>query len=291
MEDGLNTIERSIVLDYMKENALPVTITMSEKSNVMIFPVAVNSNDIFVAGEDTLRMSSSVKKLSSMVGKSVKVSFYYNHVGLYFENWLTENQYGYFIQVPKNLMRVTAKRHVSKSSLKGVISYNIRGNQGISLEAFPKKDYALFETPRWTSVESALQSTAQNLYENFAYRINIQENEDISYLISVCRYLCQRLLTVAVEGTAEPLDIIYLDSSKIVFGCINQRNSFQIGNEYKLSLQFPIGNSPLLKRSVNVGIRIVDTFANAEGDIQCFLCKFRDIKFEDKRFLDEKKSL
>ena len=291
IEEGLNTIERSIVLDYMKETATPVTVTVHERDSMQIFPVVVNASDVYVAGEETLRLSNTVKNLSPLVGKSVKVSFYYNHVGLYFINTLVENQYGYFIEVPKSLLRVAARKPVVKNSMRAVISYSARGNKSISIDAFPKKEYTLFTVPKWNSVEAALQSTAQELFERFAYRMEIHENEDISFLISVSRYLCQRLLTVAVEGAVEPLDIIYIDSSKIVFGCMNQLDSLKVGNEYKLAMQFPIGASPLLKRTISVGIIVADTYANAEGDIQCFLCNFKNMKFEDLRFLQEKKPL
>ncbi|MCR5764267.1 MAG: hypothetical protein K6G00_12880 [Treponema sp.] len=291
LEDGLNTIERSIVLDYMKENAIPITVTVHEKDSAQVFPIVINASDVYVAGEETLRMSNTVKNLTPFVGKSVKVSFYYNHVGLYFINRLVENPYGYFIDVPKQLLRVPSRKNVKKTSMKAVISYKARGNKNISLEAFPKREYVLFAAPKWNSVEAALQSTAQELFERFAYRMEIHENDDISFLISVSRYLCQRLLTVAVEGTAEPLDIIYIDSSKVVFGCMNQIDSLKVGNEYLLSLQFPIGESPILKRTVHVEMTVAETYANAEGDIQCFLCQFNGMKREDLRFLQEKQSV
>lgn len=291
LTEGLNTIERSIVLDYMKENATPVTVTIHEKDSTQVFPVVVNASDVYVAGEETLRMSNNVRNLLPMVGKSVKISFYYNHVGLYFINTLVENQYGYFIEVPQKLMRVAARKVVPKNAMTAVISYSAHGNKSVSIEAYPKKDYVLFSVPKWNSVEAALQSTAQDLFERFAYRIEIHENDDISFLISVSRYLCQRLLTVAVEGTAEPLDIIYIDTEKIVFGCMNQLDSLKVGNEYKLCLKFPIGASPILRRTITVGIIVADTYENAEGDIQCFLCNFKGMKAEDFRFLQEKKPL
>ncbi len=291
VDEGLNTIERSIVLDYMKETATPVTVTVHEKDSLQVFPVVVNASDVYVAGEETLRLSNTVKNLSPFVGKHVRVSFYYNHVGLYFINTLVENQYGYFIDVPKKLMRVGKRKTTAKPALSAVISYAARGNKNISISAYPKKEYTLFAVPQWNSVEAALQSTAQDFFERFAYRMEIQENDDISFLISVSRYLCQRLLTVAVEGTAEPLDIIYVDTSKIVFGCMNQLDSLKVGNEYKLRLVFPIGASPILKRTVQVCITVVDTYANAEGDIQCFLCHFKNMQVEDRRFLQEQKPL
>ena len=97
--DKLTGIERELVLQYLIDGNVPVTltpiedeITSDEKDTEreirsltsQIFPVAIKGEHMTVKKNGVILLENPAQSIKSFANKNVKVEFYFNHVGLYF---------------------------------------------------------------------------------------------------------------------------------------------------------------------------------------------------------------
>ena len=100
----LTGIERELVLQYLIDGNVPVTLTPIEEElssdsedkeleirslTSQIFPVAIKGEHIKVKKNGEILLENPVQSVASFAGKTVKVEFYFNRVGLYFISPLT----------------------------------------------------------------------------------------------------------------------------------------------------------------------------------------------------------
>ena len=287
--DELDGIERDIILKEMQIRPMPITVHLGDTSAGTMFPIGVGADKVKVSDEGVLLVSSAAKGLRPLVGRPIRVQFYYNHLGLFFISILGESAFGYSIEVPPRLYKVQReKKEKEDYSFTASISYKAKGKEDISLSAFPHSAYNLLVKPSWQSIEPSLQSAAQVYYERYVFNLPIRPHDDISYLISICRYVSQQVTPPAVEGTIKPFDIIYIDETKIVLGCIEQDALLQLDADYSLKLHFVLGQSALLKRMISIQMTITDMYTSGDRRVKCLVGSYSAIKQEDARFLHEK---
>ena len=92
--DKLSGIERQLVLQYLMDGNVPVTLTpvnleekKSEKIHSIssqIFPVALRAENIKVTGSGKIYLENPPQSVIGFENKEVKVEFYFNRVGLFF---------------------------------------------------------------------------------------------------------------------------------------------------------------------------------------------------------------
>ena len=285
----LDGIERDIILKEMQIRPMPITIHLGDTSAGTMFPVGVGADKVKVTDENMLLINSGAKGLRPLVGRQIRVQFYFNHLGLFFISILEESARGYSIEVPPRLYKVQNQKKAKEEHLfTASISYSSKDKETIRLSAFPHKAYNLFAKPDWQTIEQELQPTAQIYYERYVFNLPIKPNADISYLISICRYVSQQVMPPALEGTIKPFDIIYIDATKIVLGCLEQDALLQLDADYSLQLDFTLGENERFKRTVSVTITITDMYMSGDRRAKCLVGTFSAIKQEDRRFLHEK---
>lgn len=92
----LSGIERGLVLQYLIDGNVPVTVTPVEEDNSysnedeihpltsVVFPVALKAEQVLVLKEGIVLLKNPPKTVFDFAGRTVKVGFYFNRVGLYF---------------------------------------------------------------------------------------------------------------------------------------------------------------------------------------------------------------
>ena len=107
-------------------------------------------------------------------------------------------------------------------------------------------------------------------------------------MISVCRYITRPQETEAVEGTAKPYDIIYIDTSRVILGSRRGESSpLKLSSNYGIQMEFGVFATDFFKRVIKASVTVGDIFSGKNGQ-KCFSCSFNGMKAEDERFLYEK---
>ncbi len=291
-ESELNEMERNMVLQYVKTQDAQMTVCLEQGAfgdgDALVFPIGIPNEKLSVYPNGVFVFDYSIRAIEDFVDRNVRVQFYYNHLGLHFVSRLQRTQQGYAVIVPLKLHRIGEVRTYSKDDFKAVVSYTVKGRQAVELPCLPDRDFDLFAKPTWKSVESYMQSAVQQYYERFSYDLGAKDGQDISYLISVCRYITRPQETEAVEGTVKPYDIIYLDSERVILGTRSgEASPLKISSSYRMEFEFGIFASDFFKRNIKADITVSDIYSGKDGQ-RCFSCAFSDMKAEDVRFIYEK---
>ncbi|MBP5157489.1 MAG: hypothetical protein ILP18_06435 [Treponema sp.] len=287
----LNEMERNMVLQYVKSQDPQMTVALesggSQDGTGPSFPIGISCDKLSVYPNGVFVFDYSIRAIEPLVEKTVRVQFYYNHVGLNFVSRVQRTQQGYAVVVPLKLQRIGEIRSYSKDDFKAVLSYAVKGQKSVELPCLPDREFDLFSRPSWKSVEPYIQSSVQQYYERFSYDLGKQD-EDISYLISVCRYITRPQETEAVEGTAKPYDIIYIDTSRVILGSRRGESSpLKLSSNYGIQMEFGVFATDFFKRVIKASVTVGDIFSGKNGQ-KCFSCSFNGMKAEDERFLYEK---
>ena len=94
-KNELTGIERQLVLQYLVDGNVPVTVTEvktavedNEKIKSLtsgVFPVALPGEQMTVLDQGIILLQNPPEAVKTFDGKKVKVQFYFNKLGLYFE--------------------------------------------------------------------------------------------------------------------------------------------------------------------------------------------------------------
>lgn len=304
----LTGIERELVLQYLVDGNVPVTISLVQNENdvddekmhpleTAVFPVALKSEKISVLKEGIILLKNPPKSILDFIEKDVRVEFYFNRVGLFFETKMKNVKAGYAIVIPKEINRIKDKDVKQNYDFSGVLHYKTgssdeSGESSVDISCVPSDGYKLFEKPSWASIKTENQKKAKEYLEQFvdAARETQKAGNGVQ-LINVCRYLTEKKAEIfqEVQGRLQALDILFVNHERIVLGMQkNDSFAFKVGDEYSLSLQFFLKATPNITRDVKISCHTDYVYADEKCEKFVADCSFYDIKEEDERFLYEK---
>ena len=300
----LSGIERQLVLQYLIDGNVPVTITPfeSEEKNdgevseiqplsSAVFPVAIKAEQISVLKEGIILLMNSPKNIDAFTGKKVKVEFYFNSVGLYFISEMKSVSSGPALVIPSDINRIEDNFVEQRYDFSAKLFTSQEETQ-TPLTCIPAKGFKLFSRPAWSSIQLEKQEEAKNYLEKFVEDAKkSQKAGNGIQLVNICRYMVeeQKESVEAVQGRVKPFDILFLNHERFVFGFTkNEVFSIENGNEYRIKISFALRDSPVFTRDINVQIRADSVYSDKTGKKICADCTYIDLKEEDTRFLYEK---
>ena len=321
MQDGreLTKIERDLVLKYLVDDNVPLTVTLEDKPQKTdselvdkktaiptkeervptsaVFPVAIPSEQTDVLKEGVILLKNPARSVLPFLGKRVRVQFYFNRLGLYFTTVMKEWSGGLAIVIPTSIKRIPENITKREYSFFATLSYEA-GDAQVSLECLPLSGWDLFSPPKWADINEDCQIEAKALLEKFVLQVKTDSGPRVSnglHLLSVARFLSGEGLTFPsstpdpIEGRAKPFAMIFADESRIVLVAGEGCQSLASGSLYKLSLVFSLLESKLLKRTVHTECSLERVFENDRmPSVKCISLRFEKLKEEDWRFLREK---
>ncbi len=299
----LSGIERELVLQYLVDGNVPVTVTpFDEASDVVsdekihslssaVFPVALKAEQISVLKEGIILLRNAPRNVENFLGKRVKVEFYFNSVGLFFLSEMKAVSSGLALVVPSEIQRIEDSVVEQKYDFSAKI-YTSEEEDATGLQCVPADGFSLFSRPAWSSIPLERQAEAKTYLESFVgdAKKSGRAGNGIQ-LVNICRYMVEdSVQTVeAVQGRVRSFDILFLNHERFVFG-MEKNPSFVLasGDEFRIRISFSLRASPSLTRDINVHIRADSVYADASGSRLCADCTYTDLKEEDVRFLYEK---
>lgn len=303
MESNVLTgIERELVLQYLIDGNVPVTVTPIEKNLdkqsedairppiSTIFPVALKGEQIQVLKQGIILLTNPPKSFENFKSSKVRVEFYFNRLGLYFNTEIKEVSSGLALVIPAEICRITELETERKLDFSANLFYSCSGNTDVHFNCYPLENYRLFSKPIWSDVPEEFQRKAKDYLEEFIVHAKKQGTAGNGLqLIPVCRFLAESKPKMqSVEGRSNPLDIIYADYERIVFASDVESMHLESGAEYALEMAFPIESNVIKTRRMVLTCFVEGMYQNNEKTFTAAVCKYTSLKEEDARFLYEK---
>lgn len=296
-KENLTGIERDLVLQYLMDGNVPVTLTPIEKQadnleNVhpitsQVFPVAVKADSIKVQKNGKIYLENPSQSIIGFANKSVKVEFYFNRVGLFFISEVKEEKKGLVLLLPEKINRIKDEEENNEYDFSALLYFECKNKKDLNEKCIPWEQENLFNRPVWKSIPLENQKIAKTLLEKFVEEAKIEKNVGNGIqLIPVCNYLTfNNIKMESVQDRKKPFVILYVDHERMVLG-IEGQNNYNIGDEYGIKMSFSIKESPILSRDIFVTCSINKIYF--ENDKTCLDFVYTTIQEEDIRYLYEK---
>lgn len=297
MQNKLTGIERELVLKYLQDANVPVTVTPLETipDSVMhsptsvIFPVAVQAQKMTILEQGIILLKNPPQSTISFIDKPVRVEFYFNGLGLCFSSKLKEVSSGIALVIPSEINRISETPVQKTNNFKADIFYETDTQTEVHIPCFAAKDYQLFSKPIWSDINVEYGVVAKTYLEKFVLEEKKQRKFGNSvYLIPVCRYLSEPSVAIkALQGRAEGFDILYVNHECIVFAGSAKNFPMETGVEYSVKMSFPVNIKPFSEREVNATCVVSSIYSDNANEKKCAVCSFTEMKEEDLRFVYE----
>lgn len=300
---NLSGIERELVLRYLMDGNVPVTITPVENEseeddgkihslNSAVFPIALNAAQISVLKEGIILLKNPSKSVSAFLDKDVKVEFYFNRVGLFFITRMKPVSAGTALVIPAEIQRIQDVEVRQNYDFSAVLYYPVSDEKTQEFACVPAAGFQLFSRPVWSSIQLENQKTAKKYLEAFVdeARETGRAGNGIQ-LVSICRYITEEQPEVfeAVQGRVKPFDILFINHERIVLAFKkNEAVRLSVGGEYEITLKFFLKSTPAITRDIRVTCRADNVYSDDEGLKFCADCSYTSLQEEDCRFLYEK---
>ena len=294
--EKLTGIERELVLQYLIDGNVPVTVTPVEAENdadtihsvpSQIFPVVIKGENVKVSKSGEISLKNLPQSAVSFKSKNVKVEFYFNRVGVFFESKISETKDGYTIELPKEISRIQDVEEEHLYDFSSVIYFDFNNKKDLNIKCVPSKIVELFERPVWKLIPLENQKKAKDLLEKFVEEAKVQKNAGNGLLlIPVCNYLTfENTQFESIENRQKPVEILYIDHERIVVG-FEQNDDFVQNEEFGIKLIFSLKKGPILTRDIFVTAFVNKIYKNENKF--CIDFKYTTLQEEDMRFLYEK---
>lgn len=294
--EKLTGIERELVLQYLIDGNVPVTVTPVESENdadtihsvpSQIFPVVIKGENVKVSKSGEISLKNLPQSAVSFKSKNVKVEFYFNRVGVFFESKISETNDGYTIELPKEISRIQDVEEEHLYDFSSVIYFDFNNKKDLNIKCVPSKIVELFERPVWKLIPLENQKKAKDLLEKFVEEAKVQRNAGNGLLlIPVCNYLTfENTQFESIENRQKPVEILYIDHERIVVG-FEQNDDFVQNEEFGIKLIFSLKKGPILTRDIFVTAFVNKIYKNENKF--CIDFKYTTLQEEDMRFLYEK---
>ncbi len=299
-QNGLSGIERELVLQYLIDGNVPVTLTPLEENidseNIhpltsQIFPIAIKGEQFKVEKNGTILLENPPQAVVKFSNKNVKVEFYFNRVGLWFSSIVKESKKGLVISIPSEIERIEDVVEEKEYDFFALIYFDFKTKKDLNIKCVPFDKAELFSRPVWKSIPLKNQKAAKELLEKFVEEAKKENNAGTGIqLIPVCHYLTSKtsIKMEALENRVKPLNILYVDHERIVLGMETQFCTFFQNEEYGIKLSFSLKKGPIASRDVFITCFVNKIYRSSDEKLSCVDLRFTTLQEEDLRFLYEK---
>ncbi|MBQ9495707.1 MAG: hypothetical protein IJR50_08750 [Treponema sp.] len=298
----LTGIERQLVLQYLIDGNVPVTVTPIEKNHAVsedekikpvssaVFPVALKAEQITVSDKGIILLKNPPQSVLGFAGKYVRVEFYFNSVGLFFTTEMRSSKYGLALVIPEAIRRIQDVEAKQEYDFFASVFYSCSNKAVVNFDCVPCNGYELFARPVWSAIRFEEQQEAKKYLEQFVAEAKKEKNAGNGLqLISICRYLTEKTTKIEqLEGRVKPLAILYVDHERIVLGSDNIHFPFAAGTEYALKMSFSLKTGPVVSREVIATCALAKIYRSNDGTRACADCVYTSMQEEDRRFIYEK---
>ena len=136
IQNKLTGIERELVLQYLIDGNVPVTLTPCDENlddsevthslTSQIFPVAIKGEHVKANKDGTILLKNPPQAVDNFANKTVKCEFYFNRIGLYFISDVNETKDGLSLVLPKEIERIVDDNDEKKYNFSALIYFDCK---------------------------------------------------------------------------------------------------------------------------------------------------------------------
>lgn len=301
----LTGIERELVLQYLIDGNVPVTVTPIEEekaasrdgdeaevkpATAALFPIAIKAEQLKVLEQGIILLTNPPQNVQNFIDKKARVEFYFNRLGLYFETKIKRIKAGLALVIPSSISRIQEAAAAPRpTEFSASLYFSVNQKTDVHYECVPAAGYQLFSKPVWKDIDEAAQKKAKEYLESFIVHARQKGVAGSGVqLIPVVRYLSEKVSKIeSVQGRKEPLEVLFANHERIVFGQKAGNVDLQEGTEYALEMSFPLPR-PLTERKIFATCRVESNYFDDDKEFSCAVCRYTSLQEEDVRFLYEK---
>ena len=311
----LTGIERELVLQYLIDGNVPVTVTPIDDeaqaqeapsaeggksaqggdgkvkpATAALFPIAIKAEQLKVLEQGIILLTNPPQNVQNFIDKKARVEFYFNRLGLYFETKIKRIKAGLALVIPSSISRIQEAAALPRpTEFSARLYFSVNQKTDVSYDCVAAQGYEIFSKPVWKDIDEAAQKKAKEYLESFIVHARQKGVAGSGVqLIPVVRYLAEKVSRMqSVEGRKEPLEILYASHERIVFGQKAGNVDLQDGTEYALEMSFPLPR-PLTERKIFATCRVESNYFDEQKEFSCVVCRYTSLQEEDARFLYEK---
>ncbi len=300
-QKSLSGIERTLVVQYLTDGNVPVTLTPVDESvnsdeiihslTSQIFPIAIKGEQVQISHKGEIVFENPPQSIRRFANKNVKVEFYFNRVGLYFYSKVRDEDEGFVISIPPVIDRIIDTVEEKNYDFSALIYFECKSRKELNIRCVPDESVELFSRPAWKMIPLENQKTAKSLLENFVEAAKVEKNVGNGIqLIPVCKYLTEPKpeRVEAMQDRPEQPSILFVDHERLVLGMTSKACTFFAEEEYGINLIFSIKKGPVLTRDIFVTGAVNKIYRSPDGNLACVDFKYTTMQEEDMRFLYEK---
>ena len=302
-QKSLTGIERTLVVQYLTDGNVPVTLTPIEENlngdeiihslTSQIFPLAIKGENVQISKKGEIILENPPETVRRFINKAVRVEFYFNRVGLYFISKVEENDdnENLSISIPPVIDRIIDTVEEKKYDFSALIYFECKTRKELNIKCVPDSQIELFVRPAWKIIPLENQKAAKALLEDFIDEAKVEKNAGNGIqLVPVCKYLTEKKQEglEAMQDRPEDLSILFVDHERLVLGMTSKACTFFKNEEYGIKLIFSIKKGPILTRDIFVTGLVNKIYRSKDGSLSCVDFKYTTMQEEDLRFLYEK---
>ena len=298
----LTGIERELVLQYLIDGNVPVTVTPIDEdesdgddekvkpATAALFPIAIKAEQLKVLEQGIILLTNPPQNVRDFIDKKVRVEFYFNRLGLYFETKIKQIKAGLALVIPSSINRIQESAPVQRpTEFSAELYFSVNQKTDVHIDCVCASGYEIFSKPVWKDIDESAQAKAKSYLEEFIVHARQKGVAGSGVqLIPVVRYLAEKVSKMeSVQGRKEPLDVLYVSHERVVFGQKAGNVDLQEGAEYALEMSFPLPR-PLGERKIFATCRVESNYYDDKKEFACAVCRYTSLQEEDVRFLYEK---
>ena len=298
MQHKLSGIERELVLKYLQDANVPVTVTLLESlpetglhsPSSAVFPVALASEKMTVLNQGIILLKNPGQAVASFAGKDVRVEFYFNRVGLCFITKMTHFSSDLALVIPEEISRIDETPVQKTNAFSADIFYGNSSSDEVVINCPAATGYRLFSKPVWKDIPVEAGHVATSYLDKIVADARARDvlGNGIQ-LIPVCRFLASGSGGIkALQGRAENPEVLYVNHECIVFAQKSEKFAFKPGIEFNLKLYFPVElKTAGMFREGITECCVQSVYSDDKNEKTCAVCSFVSMKEEDIRFVYE----
>ncbi|MBO4547304.1 MAG: hypothetical protein J5700_06975 [Treponema sp.] len=299
----LTGIERELVLQYLIDGNVPVTVTPIEEdepdtddgekvkpATSALFPIAIKAEQLKVLEQGIILLTNPPQNVKNFIDKKARVEFYFNRLGLYFETKIKQIKAGLALVIPSSISRIQETPAAARpTEISAQLYFSVNQKTDVHIDCVPAQGYQLFAKPVWKDIAEDAQVQAKKYLEEFIVHARQKGVAGSGVqLIPVVRYLSEKVLKMeSVQNRKSPLEILFINHERIVFGQRVGNADLQDGMEYAIEMSFPLPR-PLSERKIFGTCRVESNYYDENRELVCAVCRYTSLQEEDIRFLYEK---
>ena len=158
----LTGIERELVLQYLIDGNVPVTVTPIEDeegadaredggesevkpATAALFPIAIKAEQLKVLEQGIILLTNPPQNVQNFIDKKARVEFYFNRLGLYFETKIKRIKAGLALVIPSSISRIQEAAATPRpTEFSARLYFSVNQKADIQYDCVPAPGYQLF---------------------------------------------------------------------------------------------------------------------------------------------------